>query len=187
MFSRKGRCKIAAMPRTKLRTLLYSVTLAAVAVAIAATGLDDWRAHRALNQARAELAKPDRFEILTWHLLDRVQEATLTIQKHDTACEQERGEELDNDIARLEGRPQPHPRDTVRAAAKNRDRDIQSAERMAQDLLDSDDAIREHNRRHPDHQWAVTGDAVKIICGDCEKERAARNSAIEKATEESRR
>ena len=91
------------------------------------------------------------------------------ILEHDNRCLQEQ-------IAALEGRPVHHKNDpAARVLALGESLD-ETNSRIAQYLLDSEAAIEDHNRRHPESPWANSEAVLKLMCGDCTKERA--NSGI---------
>jgi hypothetical protein len=46
---------------------------------------------------------------------------------------------------------------------------------MVQGLLDAEEAIEEHNRRHPEHSMADVKYMLRQFCGDCTRERATRD------------
>lgn len=52
---------------------------------------------------------------------------------------------------------------------------MDGAERSAQDALDAEDAIEQHNLRHPESPWADVRYILRWECGDCTKERAIRD------------
>jgi len=135
-------------------------------------------------QVSAKPSGPDPSDVLMQHLVNRVGELNAQISKlklevavHDSKC-------LDENIAALQGHPIHHKPDSLaqlRAIGKEQEDD---RERLVQYLLDSDAAIEDHNRRHPEHQWAVPKFGPREICGDCTPERADRELQIKREAAE---
>jgi hypothetical protein len=96
------------------------------------------------------------------------------IIEHDNNC-------LEEEIAILEGKP-AHRID-ARAAAREASRALaerlrEGSGRRSQYLLDSEEAIRQHNKKHPQSLWAESEDLLRLTCGDCAEERALRDSQL---------
>jgi hypothetical protein len=141
----------------------------------------------AKSESSQKTLPPDRFEVLAWHPLRRSREADsevirleTEIAKHDNKC-------LNEEIAILEGRA-VGPKDRVkaedhRALAKATEKDLA---RMVQGMLDTEDAIEAHNRKHPGSPMAETTNnkLVRLMCGDCTQERAIRYSQLKEEAQE---
>jgi hypothetical protein len=122
----------------------------------------------------------DTSEILIQHLVRRERDLAGEIGKleneileHDNKCLQEQ-------IAALEGHPIRHakkdPVASAVASAHALDESLNAGlSRVAQNVLDGEAAIEEHNRKHPESPWADSKELLRSICGDCTKERAARD------------
>lgn len=81
---------------------------------------------------------------------------------------------LASEIALLEGRHRSD-RPKLESSGKSEEDNIST---MIQQLLDGQDAIEEHNRKHPEAPHDDVADALRLLCGDCASERAARNSQL---------
>jgi hypothetical protein len=122
----------------------------------------------------------DPTEVLIEHLVHRVDELTSEVGKqqnetlaHDNRC-------LEEEIAELEGRPIHRPKEDPTASARKLAETTEAgSSRMIQALLDGEDAIEYHNQRHPEAPWADVKDVVRLMCGDCARERAIRNTQLE--------
>ncbi|MGD0200850.1 MAG: hypothetical protein ABSD27_08890 [Bryobacteraceae bacterium] len=129
--------------------------------------------------AKKDAGDDDRTELLLRHLVHRVDELRDALGKsrnetlaHDNRC-------LEDQIAELEGHPVHHPRYDPAASARKLAADLDSdLESMAIDLLDSQAVTEYHNRHHPEAPWDDRDDALRLLCGDCSKERAARDAKI---------
>lgn len=126
----------------------------------------------------------DTSEILIQHLMRRVSDLSSEVQdrqndilKHDNNC-------LSEEIAALEGRPthrskQEQLDDAVAKSKAFSEGMIADLNRGAQNALDGEAAIEEHNRKHPEAPWADSKDLLRLLCGDCAKERAFRDSQLQ--------
>jgi len=131
----------------------------------------------------AKVPPDDKSEVLLWHLLQRGEESDAEISrlqnevlKHDNKC-------LEEQIAILEGRNQPDDpkRDLDEVVERQRaleKRTNANLSRMAQGMLDTEDVIEYHNRRHPESPQADVRDLLRLFCGDCTRERAIRDSQL---------
>jgi hypothetical protein len=147
---------------------------------------------RKARTAKPEGAPPDKFEALTWHLIRRADELNndivkleVEIAKHDNKC-------LTEEIEILEGRTRPvnRKRDVEQARQKSialSNSLLTDVDRMSQGLLDTEDAIKEHNLRHPESPWANVNDMLRMICGDCTRERAIRDSQLKEEAQKHER
>ena len=103
----------------------------------------------------------DRYEILIRHLSQRTQALSLEVLKAKNQCLSEEnllmhGEKL--------ARPDLDPVADMASTIDN--------------LLDGEDFIEEHNRRHPGEPWTNIKSVIVQICGDCREARAKRNREI---------
>jgi len=129
-------------------------------------------------------AKDDPSDILARHLTRRIAALTQQIGKlkneivdHDNRCLQEQ-------LAALEGH-------SVRHTKPNRAKDTdallkrlsEGLDLEAQSLLDSQAAISDHNRKHPEAPWAGVEDVLRLICGDCSQQRAFRDAQLKDEAE----
>lgn len=128
------------------------------------------------SENKAPVAPPtDNSEILIRHLLRRVSELTdegekmkTASIKADTAC-------LNEEFAILEGRPSHRPALDPVAHARAFSNSLDSSLRRAiQNLLDSEAFVAEHNLNHPEAPWENSNDVLRLMCGDCLKDRATR-------------
>lgn len=129
------------------------------------------------------LPPDDRSEALLWHLLRRSEESDAEIErlqnevlKHDNKC-------LEEQIAILEGRTQPaDPKRALDEAVERQRTFGKSANadlsRMVEGMLDTEDVIEYHNRRHPESPQADVKDLLRQFCGDCTRGRAIRDSQL---------
>jgi hypothetical protein len=133
--------------------------------------------HPAKSESVQKAPPPkDTSEILIQHLVRRVSDLTEEIDKrgneiveHDNKC-------LEEQIAVLEGRPVHQGQSNQLADAKALADSLNaSLGRAVQNLLDSEEATAEHNRRYPESPWAEGKDLLRLMCGDCTKERAVRD------------
>src|SRR5437899_9118709 len=115
-------------------------------------------APKAVSIAKAEPIS-DSSEVLIRHLLRRIQDLSGEVQKrqnetleHDNKCLQEQ-------IAVLEGRPVHHAKRDPAADARELARSLDAGiERVAENLLDGEAAIEDHNQKHPESPWADVKD-----------------------------
>jgi hypothetical protein len=133
--------------------------------------------------SKVPLPPDDRSEVLLWHLLRRNEESDAEIERlqnevlrHDNKC-------LEDQIAILEGRTRPaDPKRALdediekqRASAKSMNANLS---RMVEEMLDTEDVIEYHNRRHPESPQADVKDLLRQFCGDCTRDRAIRDSRL---------
>jgi hypothetical protein len=135
--------------------------------------------------AQETLPSDDSSEVLIRHLLRRSREADSEVirledevAKHDNKC-------LNEEIAILEGRT-VEPKDRVKAedhsaAVKALNNDLS---RMAQGMLDAEEVIELHNRKHPESPWADLKEDLRESCGDCTKERAIRDLQLKEEAQQ---
>jgi hypothetical protein len=105
----------------------------------------------------------ERSEILIRNLLRRISVLGEEIGKRQAEC-------VEEETLLLKGH-----RVTHRASDFN-----DSLDRMSQYLLDSEDSIDLHNRRHPESLQveSATQDLLRLWCGDCTRERNLRDSQL---------
>jgi hypothetical protein len=129
--------------------------------------------------AQKAMPQDDTSEILIQYLLRRVTDLTAKVVdskneiiKHDNRC-------LDEQIAVLEGRPVHQTKADPVADAKALGDSLSADLSLAvQEALDDDAALEEHNRKHPESPWADSKDLLRLMCGECTKERAFRDSQL---------
>lgn len=117
----------------------------------------------------------DHFEVLAWHLQKRIEELGKLVGKLEHQLVERENLCLDSEIAVLEGR-RSKKRPPLESLASSLGR---SMDRMIQDLLDAEDAIEEHNRKHPQAPMAQVRDLLTSLCGRCEPYRTMRQKSFE--------
>ena len=71
------------------------------------------------------------------------------------------------------------PLGKTRWTARERHESLNKAlDLMIQDALDGEAVIEAHNRKHPELPWENVKQDLIQICGDCTKERAARDAQL---------
>lgn len=109
-------------------------------------------------------AAEDRYEVLLRHALRRSRDLEKQVADQENQCLKE-----ENRILRGE-------RKSPLAAANDLAASLDgSNDRIIQGLLDSEDYMQEHNRRHPEEPWADVQDLIREMCGECRKERVQRD------------
>jgi hypothetical protein len=135
--------------------------LAIISVCIAAlSGCRMDQTVRKSDGAPKVSALEDRYEVLIRHLQRRISSMADEIGERDN-------KRMEEEIALLKGQRVHH-----------QDQLLSGLHRMPQDLLDAEDFIEEHNRRHPEHSFADVKELARDLCGDCAKERAFRDSQL---------
>jgi hypothetical protein len=135
--------------------------------------------------ARKAPPAEDRSEILIRHLLKRINDSDTEISnlqdemvRADTKCKEEQ-------IAILKGRALPiDPKREVNGVKALRKTVMGGLNRMAQELLDAEDVIEDHNQRHPESPQADIKDLLRQMCGDCTQERAVRDLQLKEEAEQ---
>lgn len=96
-------------------------------------------------------------EVLIRHLLRRISDLDSVIAKNETKC-------LEEQISLTNGGHVPHKHDL-----------LEGIDRIVQFMLDSEAAIEEHNRQHPESPWADSKEDIREFCGKCLPQRAVRD------------
>jgi hypothetical protein len=130
------------------------------------------------NTEAAKVPPPqeDRAEVLLWHLLRRSEKSDAEVLRlqnevisHDNKC-------LEEQIATLEGKTHStYPKSDPAAGTATR---VSNLSQMVQGLLNGEEVIEYHNRRHPESPQADVKDLLRQLCGDCTRERAIRDSQL---------